>query len=132
MERLSDLAIRLVTTNDELLGSIEGLECVMIESVFQANIGNLRRSWMAARRALNVAQLMGLNRAGHKAHYEVLDPGANYHPQLMWFRIRKQLPDTFLIPFSKRLPFLQPMSQSYGHIAASSMLFLNETSALVL
>lgn len=87
MERLFDLAIRLITTNDELLGSIEGLECVMIESVFQANIGNLRRSWMAARRALNVAQLMGLNRAGHKAHYEVLDPGANYYPQLMWFRI---------------------------------------------
>lgn len=87
MKRLFDLAIRLVTTNDELLGSIEVLECVMLESVFQANIGNLRRSWIANRRAMNVAQLMGLNRAGHKAHYEVLDPGANHHPQLMWFRI---------------------------------------------
>lgn len=87
MERMSDLAIRLVTTNDELLGSIEALECVMIESVFQANIGNLRRSWLACRRAMNIAQLMGLNRAGHKAHYEALDPEASYHPQLMWFRI---------------------------------------------
>lgn len=87
MQRMSDLAIRLVTTNDELLGSIEALECVMIESVYRANIGNLRRSWIACRRAMNIAQLMGLNRAGHKALYEVLDPGANYHPQLMWFRI---------------------------------------------
>lgn len=87
MQRMSDLAIRLVTTNDELLGSIEALECVMIESVFQANIGNLRRSWIACRRAMNIAQLMGLNRPRHKAHYEVLDPGANYHPHLMWFRI---------------------------------------------
>lgn len=87
MKRLFDLAIRLVTTNDEMLGSIEGLECVMIESVFQANIGNLRRSWIANRRALNIAQLMGLNRAAHKAQYEILDAGVNYHPQLMWFRI---------------------------------------------
>lgn len=87
MKRMSDLAIRLVTTNDELLGSIEALECVMIESVFQANIGNLRRSWIACRRAMNVAQLMGVNGAGHKAHYEALDSGTIYHPQLMWFRI---------------------------------------------
>ena len=87
MERLSDLAIRLVTTNDELLGSIESLECVMIESVFHANIGSLRRSWLAGRRAMGIAQLMGINRSNHRAQYKVLDPKTEYHPQLMWFRI---------------------------------------------
>ena len=45
-----------------LEGSIESLECVMIESVLQANLGNLRRSWLSGRRAMNIAQLMGLNR----------------------------------------------------------------------
>lgn len=87
MERLSNLAIRLVTTDDELLGSIESLECVMIESVFHANVGDLRRSWLAGRRAMNIAQIMGLNRMGHKAQYQILDSSLNYHPQFMWFRI---------------------------------------------
>ena len=86
-ERLADLAISLVTTKDELLGSIEGLECVIIESVYQANIGNLRRSWVAGRRAVSIAQLMGLNRSDNRAQYQVLDPKTQYHPQIMWFRI---------------------------------------------
>jgi hypothetical protein len=87
MDRVACLAISLVTTNDELLGSIEGLECVMIESVYQANIGSLRRSWLANRRAMSIAQLMGINRSDHQAQYKVLDPKTKHHPQLMWFRI---------------------------------------------
>ncbi|KAI5861395.1 hypothetical protein GGS23DRAFT_598549 [Durotheca rogersii] len=87
MERLADLAINLVTTNDELLGSIESLECIMTESMYQINNGNLRRSWIAGRRAMSIAQLMGLNRSDNRAQYIVLDPQTKYDPQLMWFRI---------------------------------------------
>ncbi|KAF8850829.1 hypothetical protein BDZ45DRAFT_632505 [Acephala macrosclerotiorum] len=87
MERLVDLAIGLVTTNDDLLGSIEGLECVMIESIYQANVGNLRRSWVTCRRAIGIAQLMGLDRSDNRVQYKVLDPKTKHHPQLMWFRI---------------------------------------------
>ena len=87
MDRLTDLAVGLVTTNDEFLGSIESLECVMMESVYQANIGSLRRSWLAGRRAMSIAQLMGIHRPDHKAHYKVLDPRTRCDPQLMWFRI---------------------------------------------
>ena len=36
-ERLADKAISLVTTNDRFVGSIEFLECIMIESLYQAN-----------------------------------------------------------------------------------------------
>ncbi|KAF2813562.1 uncharacterized protein BDZ99DRAFT_438821 [Mytilinidion resinicola] len=87
MERLVDLAISLVTSNDELLGSIEGLECVMIETMYQVNVGNLRRSWVASRRAMSIAQLMGLNRSENRAQFKVLDPKTEYHPQIMWFRV---------------------------------------------
>lgn len=87
MERLEALAVSLVTTDDELLGGIEGLECVMIESVYQANIVNPRRSWVSGRRAMSIAQLMGLNRSSNHAQYKMLDPKTKYHPQLMWFRI---------------------------------------------
>jgi hypothetical protein len=86
-ERLADLAISLITTNDELLGSIEGLQCVMMESMYQANVGNLRRSWVAGRRAMGIAQLMGLHRSKSRAQYKVIDPKTNFHPQLMWLRI---------------------------------------------
>ncbi|KAL9082714.1 MAG: hypothetical protein Q9165_008813 [Trypethelium subeluteriae] len=86
-KRLADLAISLVTTNNELLGSIEGLECVMIESMYEANAGDLRRSWLAGRRAISIAQLMDLDRPSSQAQYKVLDSKTEYHPQLMWFRI---------------------------------------------
>ncbi|KAF2124244.1 C6 zinc finger domain-containing protein [Dothidotthia symphoricarpi CBS 119687] len=87
MDRLADLATSLVTTNDELLGSIEGLECVIIESGYQANIGNLRRSWVSSRRAMNIAQLMGLDIPNNQAQYKVLDPKTKHDPRHMWFRI---------------------------------------------
>ena len=87
MERLADLAINLVTTKDELLGSIEALECVMIESMYQANIGSLRRSWVANRRAMGIAQLMGLDRPDNRTQFQLLDPNTRCHPKLMWLRI---------------------------------------------
>ncbi|KAM3070354.1 hypothetical protein ACMFMG_010185 [Clarireedia jacksonii] len=87
MTRLVDIAVILVTTNDELLGSIEGLECVMMEGIYQANIGNIRRSWVSIRRAMAIAQLMGINRPGNNAQYKILDPTKKYYPHLMWFRI---------------------------------------------
>jgi hypothetical protein len=86
-ERLADLAISLVTTNDELLSSVEGLECVMIESMYQANVGNLRRAWVAGRRAMGIAQLMGLDRRENGTHLKVLDSNTTYYPELMWFRL---------------------------------------------
>ncbi|KIY01401.1 uncharacterized protein Z520_02953 [Fonsecaea multimorphosa CBS 102226] len=86
-ERLANLAINYVTTKDELLGSMEGLECIMMESVYHANLGNLRRSWLAGRRAVTVAQLMGLNRSDNRSQFEVLDTRTKYDPRLIWSRI---------------------------------------------
>ncbi|KAL4784724.1 hypothetical protein BJX76DRAFT_204471 [Aspergillus varians] len=87
MERLADVAIDHVTTKEELLGSIESLECIMLESLYQVNIGNLRRSWVAGRRAMSVAQLMGFHRSDNQTLYQALDPKTKYDPQLMWLRI---------------------------------------------
>lgn len=87
MERLANLAIDLVIIRDEFLGSIEGLESIMIESMYQANIGSLRRSWVSNRRAMGIAQLMRLDRSDHRTQFEVLELNTRCHPQLMWFRI---------------------------------------------
>jgi hypothetical protein len=79
MERLADVAIYHVTTNEELIGGIESLECIMLESLYQVNIGNLRRGWVAGRRAMSVAQMMGLHRSDDQTRYKALDPSTKYN-----------------------------------------------------
>ena len=86
-ERLADAAIRLVTTQERLLNNVEGLECVMLESSYHANCGNLRLSWTAIRRAMSLAQTMGFNRSVGRFQPPVLDIKTRASPQFMWFRI---------------------------------------------
>lgn len=92
-ERCANTAISLVTRQDELLGSIESLECVILESAYQCNSGRLRLSWIAVRRAMLLAQTMGLHlTAGNSHRREVqahfLDPnGPRAELPNLWFRI---------------------------------------------
>jgi hypothetical protein len=86
MKRLADTAISLVTTNEELIGNIEGLECITMECKYHANGGNLRRALMAVRRAIVVAQLMGLHCVHRSAQYKVLDPKTKVDTQYIWFQ----------------------------------------------
>ncbi|KAG2412312.1 hypothetical protein HFD88_009869 [Aspergillus terreus] len=87
MHRLAGVAIYHVTTNEDLVGSIESLICIMLESLYQVNIGNLRRSWVANRRAMCIAQLMGFGRSDNPKPYKTLDRNTKCDPQLMWLRI---------------------------------------------
>ncbi|KAH8775194.1 hypothetical protein F5883DRAFT_411144 [Diaporthe sp. PMI_573] len=87
MERLVDITTLRVTKNDKFMGTIEGLECLMIESTYHSNVGNLRRGWLTIRRAMSVAQLMGLNRAQGQMQYDRLGALTHYDPRTMWFRI---------------------------------------------
>jgi hypothetical protein len=52
----------LITSDDELVSTIEGLECLILQGIFHINGGNPRRAWLTFRRALNIAQLMGLHK----------------------------------------------------------------------
>lgn len=62
-----------VTSDDEMTGSIEGVECLALQGMYQTNAGSLRRSWLTFRRAINVAQLMGLHRVCSKTPQAVPD-----------------------------------------------------------
>ncbi|KAH0848458.1 hypothetical protein FOPE_02519 [Fonsecaea pedrosoi] len=64
MEKLAEAAISLVTTNDTLLGTLEGLENIILEALFHIDSGNIRRAWMTIRRAVMTAQLLGLHQGG--------------------------------------------------------------------
>ena len=52
----------LITSDDEMVSSIEGLECLILQGMYHINAGNPRRAWLTFRRALNLGQLMGLHR----------------------------------------------------------------------
>lgn len=58
MVNILSLISDLVTCNDNLAGTPEGLECLILQGIWQANAGNLRKSWLNFRRALSLAQLM--------------------------------------------------------------------------
>lgn len=86
MMRLADTAINLVTTNEDLLGSIESLECILLEGQHHSNCGNIRRAWLAHRRALMVAQLLGVHRLNGPVPSR-LDPETKSNMSSLWTHV---------------------------------------------
>ncbi|ORY11319.1 hypothetical protein BCR34DRAFT_484351 [Clohesyomyces aquaticus] len=84
--RLKDTATCLVATNEELFGTVESLECIMLDAAFEKNSGNFRRAWLAVRRAMTAAQLMNLHRP-ETVLFKRLDPTSKIDPRYLWNRI---------------------------------------------
>jgi hypothetical protein len=89
MIRVFDRATRLVTTNDELTGSAEGIECIMMESMYQNYAGNLHRAWQATCRAAAVAQMLGLHRGLSSPSMKFLESETRtrFRPEYICFRL---------------------------------------------
>ncbi|KAL4818362.1 hypothetical protein BDW67DRAFT_190052 [Aspergillus spinulosporus] len=89
MTRAVERAITLITTNDELITTVEGLECIMMEVMYQNYAGNLPRAWMAVKRAISAAQMMGLHRARDLPASRFLDPAtrATFDADNICFRL---------------------------------------------
>ncbi|KAL4786962.1 hypothetical protein BJX76DRAFT_345822 [Aspergillus varians] len=85
-KRLAETAIRLVTSRDELLSTVESLECVMMEGGYHANCGNFRPAWIAFRKAMTLAQMMGIHRPG-RGSQRFLDPRQKINTSFLWYRI---------------------------------------------
>ncbi|KAF2727554.1 hypothetical protein EJ04DRAFT_557304 [Polyplosphaeria fusca] len=87
MERMVQAAVDLVTTNEDLFGYAETLECIILEGLYKCNTGSLRKSWLAIRRSLSAAQLMGLHRK-KPPRLKVLDPDTRIDAHFTWFRLQ--------------------------------------------
>ncbi|KAL7935638.1 hypothetical protein V8C35DRAFT_259381 [Trichoderma chlorosporum] len=87
MSCVVEAVVKSVTGNDEFIGSIEHVECIVIESMYQHNKGNLRRSWMALRRAITIAQMMGLHRKSPSLKILELETRSRVNPEHMWLRL---------------------------------------------
>lgn len=87
--RLSN-TVALVTTNDELIGYAEGIECLILQGFYQANCGSLRKAWVTVRRALSLAQMMGMDRGCSVAFRScVPDPNPHYRTSaaVLWYKV---------------------------------------------
>ncbi|KAF9871390.1 hypothetical protein CkaCkLH20_11037 [Colletotrichum karsti] len=74
---------KLVTSNDELVTSLEGIECILLEALYKNYAGDLRQSWLAARRAITIAQMLGMDRGVTPLSLS----GSTIEPEDMWFRL---------------------------------------------
>ncbi|KAG9692979.1 hypothetical protein KCU95_g6772, partial [Aureobasidium melanogenum] len=72
MFRVMDAAIK-VTKNEDLVSSVEGIECIMLEATYQNYAGNLHQAWMAVRRATTIAQVLGLHRGNSSPNLKFLE-----------------------------------------------------------
>lgn len=84
---------RLVCGDDELVCCAEGLEVLALHALCQASAGNLRKAWLAARRALSLGELMGASRPGRLAALPSCggsDPATRPLPAVLWFNINYQ------------------------------------------
>lgn len=61
MSGIIDFVVENVTSNDNLTGSVQGVECLALQAIYEVNAGNLRRSWVTFRKAITIAQLLGLH-----------------------------------------------------------------------
>jgi hypothetical protein len=86
MQRVADAAIDFVNTNDRLLNTVEGLECLLLVASFQADSGGLRDCWLTTRQAMLVAQLMCLHHQKRPLMISI-EPNNARELQYLWYRI---------------------------------------------
>ncbi|KAF2468537.1 uncharacterized protein BDR25DRAFT_265269 [Lindgomyces ingoldianus] len=62
MENYVTTVTSLVTSSDEQMSTLPGLETLQLLAAYHMNSGNLRQAWLVIRRAMNLAHLMGFHR----------------------------------------------------------------------
>ncbi|KAJ0159270.1 hypothetical protein CTA2_10011 [Colletotrichum tanaceti] len=87
MEKLAETAIGVVCEANALMGTLEALECVILQTAYLVSSGNPRLSLLSCRRAISLAQLMGIHRPHDPAAVETLDSASPRRTGFVWFRI---------------------------------------------
>lgn len=119
--RWYEIASRLVTSNDVLIDSVEGLECLLVEGTYLANTGNLRRAWLVFRRTMSLAQMIGVDRASSPPNIKVLDKRTRFSCLVIWSRLvymERYLSLLIGMPSSTTGPFLSAEDMNDGPLTA--------------
>lgn len=62
--KYAQIVAHCVSSIDALVSSTDGIETLMLEAMYYVNDGKLQEAWLRCRRAMSIAQLLGLDRAG--------------------------------------------------------------------
>lgn len=73
MERYIATVDKLITSDDEIAATLDGIECMMLEAKYHINMGRPRRAWLLFHRAIAFAQLLGFHRLAAPADKSSLD-----------------------------------------------------------
>lgn len=99
MARAARTAHGELTVDDDLVASLEGVECIMLDGLYENYRGNLRAAWFAARRGIMIAQMLGLDQGVEPLSVA----GAFIEPEDVWFR---------LVQFDRYLSLILGLPQS--------------------
>ncbi len=107
--RYMDTVRRLVTSQDESLIDLDGLDCLMLQAKLHLNIGQPRQSWLLTQRAMALGQLLGLHRKALRPA-SVDDSALSRRQRYLWWDLYQC--DQFLslllgLPYSARDQLLE-------------------------
>ncbi len=78
----------LVASNDDIVATAEGLQCLILQGIWHSNAGNLRKAWLSYRRALSFAQLIGIDRGNSQAlRFVDAEVPQRISAEHLWYRI---------------------------------------------
>jgi hypothetical protein len=132
MKRLADTAIDLVAKNNMIVGTAEGIECLMLQSAYEEQCGNLQQCWIVCRHAIAIAQALGLH-CQSPPPLPSIQTESTVDARFLWYRLVYL--DRFLslikgfpqavpeaLPISKYgMDFEEPMDElDYIHAAVSN------------
>lgn len=87
MESITEYISSAITSDETLVSSVEGIECLSLQAIYQTNAGNLQRAWLGFRKAIDLAQLLGLRRVSLKPSNKI--PGSSELKQNLWAQIAR-------------------------------------------
>lgn len=87
MKNIAEYISSTITSDESLIFTMEGIECLALQAIYQTNAGNLQRAWLTFRKAIDIAQLIGLHRVSLKPQNEISDSlGLR---QALWFQLAR-------------------------------------------
>jgi hypothetical protein len=90
MDKVVYTVADLVTADDEFVGTMEGLRCLILQGKYFLNMGRARRAWLAFRRSIAIAQLMGIHRYTPSASFftsPTEQDAINHKKAMLWSHI---------------------------------------------
>jgi hypothetical protein len=83
MENYVAKVTSLVTSSDEQMMTLHGLETLLLLALYHMNSASLRHSWLVVRRSLNLAQLMGFQHISTQEGFSPSIPAVS-NGKLIW------------------------------------------------